>query len=281
MHEIVLMGSSQRWGVSHVVQRVWLSALRMGHRTPDFALAALNKWDHLSGPAGSTLSNAAQDTTDLDHKNMLLVHAQFGVQQHPQVFFHQAIFPLSGFQHVLMPAFFPHQVQDMAFLIIELHEVPVVPFLQPTEVPLDGYRTLWHTSHSFQFGVDGKLDKGTLCPIIPAINEDVKQGWTLCVTPGVQSLDVALQTDSTDHQPVVPATKSGLKPHHCLLIQYLKQQLLYEDLKWDSVKGLPEVQADNVHCQSRQTMSISKALEMRLSFLGLTFQKIWFWADPH
>lgn len=78
----------------------------MGHRTPDFASPVLNKWDHPSGPAGSTLSNAAQDTTDLGYKSMLLAHAQFGVQQHPQVLFHQAPFPLADLQHVLVPAFF-------------------------------------------------------------------------------------------------------------------------------------------------------------------------------
>lgn len=92
--------------------------------------------------------------------------------------------------------FFPHRVQDLALLIVELHEVPAVPFLQPTEVPLDGYTTLWHINHSFQFGVAGKLAKGTLCPIIPAANEDVKQGWTQRVTPGIQSLVAALQPDS-------------------------------------------------------------------------------------
>lgn len=73
--------------------------------------------------------------------------------------------------------------------------------------------------------------------------------------------------------PLVLATQPGLKPNHRLRIQYLKQQLLYEDLKWECVKGLPEVQADNVHCQSRQTMSISNALETRLAVLGVTFQK--------
>lgn len=90
------------------------------------SVTSVYKWDYPSGPIGSTLSNAAQDTTDLDHKSMLLMlHAQSGVQQHPQVLFHQAAFPLGGLQHVLMPAFFPHQVQDLALLIFELHEVPV------------------------------------------------------------------------------------------------------------------------------------------------------------
>lgn len=91
---------------------------------------------------------------------------------------------------------FPHWVQDLALLIVELREVPAVPFLQPTEVSLDGYTTLWHINHSFQFGVAGKLAKGTLCPIIPAANEAVKQGWTRRVTPGIQSLVGALQSDS-------------------------------------------------------------------------------------
>lgn len=125
---------------------------------------------------------------------MLLVHAEFAVQQHPQVLFHQAALLLGGLQHVLAPAFFPCQVQDVALPITELHEAPVVLFLQLTEVPLDGCTTLWHTSHSFQFGVIGKLVKGALCPIIPAVPEGVKQGRTPGVTPGEQSLVVTLQT---------------------------------------------------------------------------------------
>ncbi|XP_075345302.1 small conductance calcium-activated potassium channel protein 2-like isoform X2 [Mycteria americana] len=39
------------------------------------------------------------------------------------------------------------KVQDLALPLVELHEIPVSPLLQPVEVPLDGNMTLWNISH--------------------------------------------------------------------------------------------------------------------------------------
>ncbi|KAK4816773.1 hypothetical protein QYF61_022771 [Mycteria americana] len=63
-------------------------------------------------------------------------------------------------------------VQDGALPLVELHEVPVRPFLQPAQVPLDGSMILWCISYFAQFCVISKLAEGTLCPIIHIINED-------------------------------------------------------------------------------------------------------------
>ncbi|KAK4828649.1 hypothetical protein QYF61_000297 [Mycteria americana] len=41
--------------------------------------------------------------------------------------------------------------------------------LRAIEIPLDGSITLWHISHSSQFGVTCKLAEGTLCPIIQGL----------------------------------------------------------------------------------------------------------------
>ncbi|KAK4826285.1 hypothetical protein QYF61_007132 [Mycteria americana] len=78
----------------------------------------------------------------------------------------------------LVSGLVPPQVQDFALHPVELYEVPVSPFLQPVQVPLDGSTTLWHISHSPQFCVICKRAEGTLCPIIQIINEDVKQDCT-------------------------------------------------------------------------------------------------------
>ncbi|KAK4810833.1 hypothetical protein QYF61_008805 [Mycteria americana] len=88
-------------------------------------------------------------------KGTLLAHVQLGVHQDPQV-----------------------QVQDFALPLVELHEVPVSPFLQSVQVPLDGSTTLWHISHSSQICVISKLAEGTLCLIIQIINEDVEHDRT-------------------------------------------------------------------------------------------------------
>jgi len=72
----------------------------------------------------------------------------------------------------------PLQVQNFALLIIELHDVPGGPFLQPVMVPLDGSTTLRCTSAAPLCGFVSKLAEGALCPITQTVNEDVKQDWT-------------------------------------------------------------------------------------------------------
>ena len=60
------------------------------------------------------------------------------------------------------------------FLLVELYEVPASPFLQPTEVSLDGRTNIWSVEHSFQFFITCKLAEGALCPSIQVIRKDVK-----------------------------------------------------------------------------------------------------------
>lgn len=84
---------------------------------------------------------------------------------------------------------FPPYIHNFTFLHVELHEVPVRPFLHPVEVPLDGSMTPatnfglsgWQNdarNHFSPFYITCKLAEGMLCPIIQAINEDVKQCWS-------------------------------------------------------------------------------------------------------
>lgn len=62
---------------------------------------------HLSRPAVSTLSNAAQEVP-----LALLADVQLGVHQHLQVLLCQGVFQLGGLHHILVPGIFPPQVQD-------------------------------------------------------------------------------------------------------------------------------------------------------------------------
>ena len=71
----------------------------------------------------------------------------------------------------------PPLIQEFTFHLVELLEVPVNPFVQPAEVPLDGSTTLWCISHFSQFCIISELAEGMLCPIIQIVNEDVKQCW--------------------------------------------------------------------------------------------------------
>ncbi|KAK4832340.1 hypothetical protein QYF61_021869 [Mycteria americana] len=86
-----------------------------------------------------------------------LAHVQLGVHQDLQVLFCQAAFQLVSPQRVLVPWVVPRQVQNFALPFAELNDVPVNPFLQPIEAPLDGSKTLWCIIHFSQFCVISKL----------------------------------------------------------------------------------------------------------------------------
>ncbi|KAK4828339.1 hypothetical protein QYF61_026000 [Mycteria americana] len=97
----------------------------------------------------------------------LLAHVQLGVHQDPQVLVCQAAFQTDSPQSVLVHGVsspghgIPPQVQDFALPLVELHEVPVSPFLQPVE-----------------FCIISKLAECAPCPIIQAIMKDAEQDWT-------------------------------------------------------------------------------------------------------
>ncbi|KAK4826730.1 hypothetical protein QYF61_010983 [Mycteria americana] len=120
-----------------------------------------------------------QDTISLlCGKGTLLVHVQLGVCHDPQVLLCRATFQLGVPQHILEHGIVPPQVQDFALSLDELHEVPVSPFLQPVQVPLDVSTTLWCVSHSSQLCAISILAEDALCSIIQIINEYVEQDWT-------------------------------------------------------------------------------------------------------
>lgn len=57
-------------------------------------------------------------------------------------------------------------LQDFALPLVELHEVPVSPFLQPVKIPLIDSRTLRRVSLSSRLcATSCQLPEGPLCPI--------------------------------------------------------------------------------------------------------------------
>jgi len=77
-----------------------------------------------------------------------------------------------------MPAVVPPHMQDFALPSVELHEVPVSPFLQPVQVSLDGSTTLSRVSYFSPFCVICKLAEGTLFPNMQIITGDIEQDYT-------------------------------------------------------------------------------------------------------
>ncbi|KAK4831796.1 hypothetical protein QYF61_019226 [Mycteria americana] len=119
-----------------------------------------------------------------DHKQQVskgtsLAHAQLGVHQdHHRAFSAKMLSTWSPSSiYRCMSLLLPTRRASYTSLV-ELHEAPLSPSLQPVEVPLDASMTRWYISYSSHFGVICKLAKGTLCPITRIINEDVEEDWT-------------------------------------------------------------------------------------------------------
>lgn len=150
---------------------------------------------------------------------------------------------------MLVPGVVLPWVQDFALPLIDCHEVPVSPFLQPVKVPLDGSKTLWCIGCSSQFGVISKLAESPLCPIIQMINEDVKEDqfqyqplrYTASYWPPAQ-------LHATGCHPLGPSIQPVFNPLGCLLIQPISHKLVYEYLTGDIVKSFSEVQVDSIDC---------------------------------
>lgn len=123
--------------------------------------------------------------------------------------------PLSP-QHVLVHS---PQIQYFTLVFIELHEVPIRPFLQSVEVPLKSSTTLWSTKYSSQFCVTCRFSEDIFCPTIQVCNEDIGKYW-----PQYQHLEYTFRNGpstklfATDYNSLNLAFESVVNPLHCPLI---------------------------------------------------------------
>lgn len=105
--------------------------------------------DHFPWPPRNILPNTAQETLGL----FLLWGCIAGSCSscYPPGLSQQAAFqPLSP-QHVLVHGINPPQMQSLALPFVELHKIPLCPFLQPVKVSLNGGMTIWCINQSPQF----------------------------------------------------------------------------------------------------------------------------------
>lgn len=150
---------------------------------------------------------------------MLLVHVQLSTWQDCYVLFCRTAFQLSGRQHVLVPGAVPPQTQDFKFVLVELHEVSLISFLQPVRVPLDAQPsgaicprftssanllTIYSVPSSRLFMKMLNNTGPNIDPFSTLVNWPTS---TLCIT---------------DHYPLGPA----FKPSHYPLIQTTQQQFV-------------------------------------------------------
>jgi len=97
--------------------------------------------------------------------------------------------------------FIPSQVQDFALPFVELHEMPVGPFLLPFKVPFNSKSTIWCSSHSSQFCIFCKFADNSLCPpplsLVKILNGP-RSSINLWGTP----LVTCFQLEFKDHNPL-------------------------------------------------------------------------------
>jgi len=118
--------------------------------------------ENLPRPAGHNPLDASQNPVSfLGNQGTLLAHGQPVVHQDTQGPFHRAALQQVCPKPVLVHGVVPPQVQDPAFALVEPHQVPLCPTLQPIQVTLNRSTAFWCIYHSSQFGVVSKLAEGT------------------------------------------------------------------------------------------------------------------------
>ena len=143
------------------------------------------------------------------------------------------------------------QVQHLAVGLLGLHVVHMGQLLQPVQVPLNGISSFYCINHTTQLGVICKLAKGVLNPIVYVVDKDIKQ---------YQSQDRPLR-DTTRYWPPPGhgdidhhSLGATFKPISCPLngppIKSISLNFGDQNVMWDHVKGLAEVQVDNTACSS-------------------------------
>ncbi|KAK4831900.1 hypothetical protein QYF61_020047 [Mycteria americana] len=132
--------------------------------------------NHLPQPADHASFDAAQDMVGFPGSERTLPgHVELFINQHPQVLLLRAgLNPFSA-QPAFVLGIAPTHVQDLAFGLVEPHEVCTGLFFKPVKVPLDDIASLQHVDRSTQLGVISKLAEGALNPTVHVTNKDVRQ----------------------------------------------------------------------------------------------------------
>lgn len=135
-----------------------------------------------------------------------------------------------------------------AFPLVEIHEIPLSPVLQPVEIPLSGSATFTVLALSLFCNVC-EVAEGSLCPVVQVINEEVKQYWTQ-----YQSLEYTTSylpptgLHATYLNLLDPAIKTVFNLHHCLFILPVICHPVYKDVIGDRVNGFTKINVKKTHC---------------------------------
>lgn len=167
-------------------------------------------------------------------KGILLVHVSFVVHQHPQV--------LSGKTGCCKHSWSCSSPGTATVPLTELCSIPVCPFLQLAQVPLDGSLTLWCINTSFQFCVICKLadSNSSVQNMNDGIDRDWSPNWSLG-TPLVTGLQLGFV-------PLFITLWDGYLSGFWSSSPSAHPALSSTTSLWWSCGVFSEVEVDNIHC---------------------------------
>jgi len=173
----------------------------------------------------------------------LMAHVQLPICLYPQVFFRRAALNPFISKLVLVLRVASTQVQDLAFGFAEPHEVLLGPLLKPVQVPLDGIPFLWCVDCTQPLGVTCKLADPTVDVTDVDIKEYQSQHQSLGDTTCHQTPS---RCGATDHHSLDSILQQVLRPLNILPIKPLFSQIGEKNAVGYCVKGLTEVQIDDI-----------------------------------
>ncbi|RMC09604.1 hypothetical protein DUI87_13390 [Hirundo rustica rustica] len=206
----------------------------------------------LPAPAGHTIPDTGQDAIGpLSHQGTLLAHVQLAADQYPQVSFLLGTVQPHHPQPITLQGVIVAKVQDSALGLIKLHLVRLCPSIQLFQVSLQSHPIFQQIDTHSQLSVICKFTNERLHAFIHIINKNIEQNWPQHRPLRDTTGDWPPAGCSTIHQySLGPAIQPVPNPAKSAPVQAMGCQLIQEYAVGDSVKGLAEIQIDNMHCPS-------------------------------
>ncbi|RMC19616.1 hypothetical protein DUI87_03176 [Hirundo rustica rustica] len=154
-------------------------------------------------------------------------------------------------QPIMLKGVIVAKVQDSAIGLIKLHLVRLCPSIQPFQISLQSHPTFQQIDTRSQLSVIRKFTNQRLNSLIHVINKNIEQNW-----PQHRALRDTIGDwppagcSTIHHHSLGPAVQSVPNPAKSAPVQDTGCQLIQEYAVGDSVKGLAEIQIDNIHSPS-------------------------------
>ncbi|RMC21667.1 hypothetical protein DUI87_02535 [Hirundo rustica rustica] len=204
------------------------------------------------GPAGHTILDTGQDAIGLfGHQGPLLAHVQSAVDQHPQVPFYLATVQPHHLQPITLQGVIVDKMQDSGLGLTIRQLIGLCPSTQLFQVSLQTPTTFQQIDICSQLSVICKFTNDRLNTLIHIINKNIEQNWPQHRPLRNTTGDWPPAGCSTaHHHSLGPAIQPVPNPAKSAPVQAMGCQLIQEYAVGDSVKGLAEIQIDNIHSLS-------------------------------